>query len=131
MGRGERRHMASVYGNISKKSVFANSEAQEGSNPRAPAPHSVPVGPSTACPAWTLGPCLCHMVWRTLSTSSKTTVAMSFLYISIHDPVDPESLFQSIISFHKVVEPIKDSLFNILSQCPCQLECLRLIRSPF
>ena len=95
MERGEGRHTASVYGNISKKFFFANSEAQEGSSPGAPALHSVPVGPSIVRPAWTLGPCLCHMVWGTLLTSGRTSVAMSFLCISICDPVDPESLFQS------------------------------------
>lgn len=131
MERGERRHTASVYGNISKKFFFANSEAQEGSSPGAPALHSVPVGPSIVRPAWTLGPCLCHMVWGTLLTSGRTSVAMSFLCISICDPVDPESLFQSIISFNKVVEPIKDSLFNILPWYPRQLEYLGLICSPF
>ena len=47
---------------------------------------------------------------------------MSFLPTLHPYPADPESLVQIIISFNKVLVPIKNSSFNILHPLSCHLK---------
>lgn len=120
MGTSQRSQSLQILGHSGKHKKGERCRHVHG--PGAPATHTVPVGPLADHPGLTAGPCLQHMV-RTCLTSAKYIVTMSFLPAPPPDPAVPESLFQSIISFNKVLEPIKNSLFNILPPPPCHLEC--------
>ena len=59
---------------------------------------------------------------RTHLTPRRSIVIMPFLPTMHPYPADPESLFQLIISFNKVLVPIKNSLFNTLHPPSCHLK---------